>query len=102
MHNSYPKLRLPSVLGVVAVDPELPEGSPSRDLASLIGNLELIWEHICEQNQPLFPCWKALLRQKYGLPTEDVAEHWMAPLAVHLDVTFSPSGVLAYLRGLLL
>ena len=91
-------LRLAVAPGVIAVDNELPESSQERDCASLIGNMELLWEHHCNQHEALFPGLKALLRQKYGLPEEDIPEHWMAPLSVCGDSTFSPVTLLARLK----
>jgi len=94
-------VRPPHIPGAIAVDPEMPESSPGRDLASLIGNLELLWEFQCEQTQPLFPKFKELLRQKLGLPEVDSSEYWMAERSQneYLDVAFSPGAVLTELVG---
>jgi len=96
-------VRLPPVfsseaLGVIAVDPELPESSTNRDLSSLIGNMELIWEHHCEQEKALFPQLKELLRQKYNLPDEDPDVHWMAPFEVCEDPCFSAAAICSHLN----
>jgi len=90
---------VPGVEGVIAVDPELPQSSNNRDLASLIGNLELIWEHECGHHAPIFPQIKTLLRQKYGLPLVNPDSHWMAPMEVREDHSFAPKQILITLQG---